>query len=222
MAHHFLFQLALQKQKEEGDRLRLAEEEAQRKWQEEEDARLEEERKKEEIKLKKKEKEKVWAPLPPLKKNLFFTVDFRIFPLTLQLKKEELKKQGKYMTKAEKDRIAQLEERRAKLGLSGVVASGENAPAATEEAKPKKVVYGKRKKPTGKQATEQGQAANEEEEEEESGGEEETPAHEVQPVTAAQVTSPQASEEGLPSFFSLYSFWCKFLFIYFDVSFLSS
>ena len=127
------------------------------------------------------------------------------------------------MTKAEKDRIAQLEERRAKLGLSGgVVASGENAPAATEEAKPKKVVYGKRKKPTGKQATEQGQAANEEEEEEESGGEEETPAHEVQPVTAAQVTSPQASEEGLPSFFSLYSFWCKFLFIYFDVSFLSS
>ncbi|KAI9342000.1 hypothetical protein BDR26DRAFT_859922 [Obelidium mucronatum] len=109
---------------------KAAEEEAQRLEQEErkkieeEEARLAAiEREKEEAKAKKKEKER--------------------------LKKEELKKAGKYQTPAEKAKAAAAAARLQAMLAQGLkVEALEKADEEGAEKKPKRVVYGKKKKPT--------------------------------------------------------------------------
>ncbi|KAG7726263.1 hypothetical protein KL933_003705 [Ogataea haglerorum] len=116
-------QMELRKQAEEEQR-RLEEEERLR--EEEEQKRLEEEEKaKEEARRLKKEKEKA--------------------------KREQLKKEGKYLTKKQKQEKQMQERRRQQLlQASNIIVPGVMNQSA-EPAKPKKVVYGSKKKPSKKQ-----------------------------------------------------------------------
>ncbi|OWB66064.1 hypothetical protein B5S30_g1399 [[Candida] boidinii] len=112
-------QMELKKQLEEEQRL-LDEEEARK--EEEEKAKIEaEEKAKEEARLAKKEKER--------------------------LKKEQLKAEGKFLTKKQKQEKALQERRRQQLLASGVTVVGiQNNDTEAAAAKPKKVVYGSKKK----------------------------------------------------------------------------
>lgn len=111
-------QMELKKQLEEEQRL-LDEEEARK--EEEEKAKIEaEEQAKEEARLAKKEKER--------------------------LKKEQLKAEGKYLTKKQKQEKALQERRRQQLLASGVTVAGIQNKDTEAAQKPKKVVYGSKKK----------------------------------------------------------------------------
>ncbi|KAH3666450.1 hypothetical protein OGAPHI_003446 [Ogataea philodendri] len=120
-------QMELRKQAEE-EQQRLEEEE--RKQEEEEKRRAEEEEQaKEEARKAKKEKEKA--------------------------RKEQLKKEGKFLTKKQKQE-KQLQERRRQqlLQASNIIVPGVMNQETTEQPKPKKVVYGSKKKNVKKQQEE--------------------------------------------------------------------
>ncbi|KAH3659214.1 hypothetical protein OGATHE_006098 [Ogataea polymorpha] len=120
-------QMELRKQAEEEQR-RLEEEERLR--EEEEQRRLEEEEKaKEEAKRLKKEKEKA--------------------------KREQLKKEGKYLTKKQKQEKQMQERRRQQLLQAGNIIVPGVMNQSDKSEKPKKVVYGSKKKPSKKQQEEE-------------------------------------------------------------------
>lgn len=112
-------QLELKKQLEEEER--LAEEEEERKRAEAEKAAAEEEAKKEAVRAAKKEKDR--------------------------LKKEQLKAEGKFLTKKQKEEKKIQERRRQQLlqNSNVTIAGLSNDSKAEEENKPKKVVYTKKK-----------------------------------------------------------------------------
>ena len=127
---------------------RLAEEEAKRREEEERQRIEEEERKaaeeerlKEEAKQRRKEKEKVYHYVCNFFKNLLLT-----FP---KAKRELAKKEGRFLTKKQKEEKAAVEIRRKALLDSGVKIEGLQQQQNVESngsSAPKKVVYGNRKK----------------------------------------------------------------------------
>ncbi|KAI9334998.1 hypothetical protein DFJ73DRAFT_852260 [Zopfochytrium polystomum] len=131
--------LAAEKAAKEEEERRLAEE--QRRIEEEEARVAAAEKAKQEAKLARKERERVCIFYP-------FSI---INPIWLQQKKEEQKKAGTYMTPAQiqADRLAKqrLQVMLAQgLKVEGLLRNDENA---SETPKPKRVVYAKKKKPTG-------------------------------------------------------------------------
>lgn len=142
---------------------RLAEEEAKRleeaekrRIEEEERKAEEEERLKEEAKQKRKEKEKVVPFLCKLH------LDADVFH---QAKREQAKKEGRLLTKKQKEEKAAAEIRRKALIESGVKIEGwqqQHGPAGSPSA-PKRVVYGSRKKKSPPAAAVKEAVAKEEE-----------------------------------------------------------
>ncbi|TPX74446.1 hypothetical protein CcCBS67573_g04280 [Chytriomyces confervae] len=118
-----LQQMMAAKKAAEDEERRLQEEE-ERKIKEEEERLAAIEAEKEAAKLKKKEKER--------------------------LKKEELKKAGKYMTPAQKQAAALAAQKVQAMLAQGLKVAALEEPAGEEsgDKKPKRVVYGKKKKPT--------------------------------------------------------------------------
>lgn len=122
-------QLELKKQAEEEER-RLQEEE-DKLAKEEEEKLAQEEAEKEAARAAKKEKER--------------------------FKKEQLRAEGKLLTKKQKEEKKAIERRRQQLLNSGVIVEGLQK-SGEEAPKPKKVVYGKKKKPTKAQEEEKAAA----------------------------------------------------------------
>lgn len=123
-----------QRAAEEAERKRIEEE--RRKAEEEEKRLAEEEAKREEARAAKREKERVISFGPQI-------IVYGTHYILQQLKKEQLRREGKLLTKSQKEA-----QRLAKLRHEQLLASGTVRVQALEDndAKPKKVVYGNKKK----------------------------------------------------------------------------
>jgi translation initiation factor 5B len=132
----------LEKQRLALEEQRRKEEEEQRRIEEEERRLAEEERLREEAKQLKKEKEKVMQiNLTTLREVLLLLYNL------LQAKRELAKKEGRVLTKKQKEQRATAEAQKQALLASGVKIEGLLQPGtAAGSTGPKKVVYGARKK----------------------------------------------------------------------------
>lgn len=126
-----------EKKKLEEEARRLEEEERKR-IEEEERRAEEEEQKKEEEKQRRKEKEKV--SISALHTHVFNIYD------KLQAKRDLAKKEGRFLTKKQKEDKQMAEIRKQALLASGVQVEGLQQPGGDGSSASKKVVYGNRKK----------------------------------------------------------------------------
>eukprot|EP00744_Colponema_vietnamica_P003278 GILI01005047.1.p1 GENE.GILI01005047.1~~GILI01005047.1.p1 ORF type:complete len:935 (-),score=370.54 GILI01005047.1:122-2896(-) len=168
--------LAKMKLKEEEEKRKKEEDERKRQEEEEERKRAEEEARQNEIKAKKKEEKR--------------------------LKKEQAKKEGKYMTKAQKEKAARLALAKAQFAAAAGLADDsdeddEEAPEPAPVEKKKKPVYGKSKKKFVPQNNQESAPAQETaapvEVEEEESSESEEEVEEASPVSAVSAPASDST-----------------------------